>query len=60
MCIPNSSPCKKLVLNLLFFGVCLAGAWFCSREKFGIDLVVVSVSVVPPVCQTTKSSNFVL
>ena len=33
---------------------------FCTREQFGIDLAVASVSVESPICQTTKSSHFVL
>ena len=55
-CITNSSPCNIFILNVVFSGVFLTGSWFCKREKFGIDLVLVSVSVVPPVCQTTKAT----
>ena len=47
------------ILNVVFSGVCLTGSWFCTLEKFGIDLVLVSFSVVPPVCQQRAAFCFI-
>ena len=33
---------------------------FYTQKKFGINLALVPVSGVPPICQTQKSSHFVL
>ena len=63
-CIAKSTFQTQVLVTCLFQTCFLAFVWqdlgFCTGEKFGIDLAIVSVYVVPPVCQTTKSSHFVL
>ena len=58
LCSPTLSP-TMFTLNV-FSGVSSAESCCCTQKKFGINLALVSVSGVPPVCQTQKSSHLIL